>query len=61
MYLDGNLTRLNKRYNPIGFEFRKEGDIIRPIEEPEYLLNKNPELKAYFRNTFKLRFNKSYL
>ncbi len=61
MYLDENIARLNRKYNPIGFEFKKEGEIIRLIENPAYLLNKHPKLKEYFRNTFKLTFNKTYL
>jgi len=48
MYLDENLGRLNERYNPAGIEFRKEGDIIRLIEN--FVLNKDQQLKENFKN-----------
>lgn len=61
MYLDENLIRLNKKYNPIGLEFKIEGDVINVIERPEYLLNNNPELKAYLNRKVKMIFQKPIL
>ncbi|MHA2045877.1 MAG: HD domain-containing protein [Candidatus Thorarchaeota archaeon] len=61
MYLDENLTRINKVFNPSGFEFKKDGDIIRLVEGRKYLLNNSPEMKEYFKNAFKLTFNEIYL
>jgi len=57
--LDKNLAKLNEKYNPIGFEFKKEGDIIRLIEEKKYLLTNYRELNEYFKNRLKLRFSSS--
>ena len=58
MYLDENLKRLNKKYNPMGIVFKKEGDIIDVIETKDWVLNNNPGLKKKFQEKFKLRFNK---
>lgn len=60
MYLDENLARMNKMFNPNGFTFEKDGDIIRLVEDRDFLLYNSPKFKAYFKDAFKLKYNETY-
>ncbi len=59
MYLNDNLTRINTKYNPIGIEFRKKGDIILIIEKPAFLIYNDDKLKEHLKTRFKAKYNDS--
>ena len=61
MYLEENLDRLNRCYNQEGLQFRKDGDIIRVIEDKPYLFNKFTTLKNLLRRNFELQFDTKLL
>ena len=57
MYLEENLKRLNKKYNPFGLTFRYEGNIIRIKENPKYSLNNHSEIKQQLKIKYKMQFS----
>lgn len=61
MYLEENLERLNRSYKIEGLQFRKDGDIIRVVEEKPYLFNKFTTLKNLLKKNFDLRFDSKVL
>lgn len=61
MYLEENLERLNRSYKTEGLQFKKDGNIIRVVEDKPYLFNKFTTLKNLLRKNFELRFDAKLL
>lgn len=57
MYLEENLAKMNKRYNPSGIRFEYNGEIVRVIETKEFLLQDKLNLKRELTQNFRMIFN----
>ena len=57
LYLEENLNKLNKKYNPLGITLKVENDIIKIIEERDFLLQNNETLKLDLRENLSIKFN----
>ncbi len=61
MFLEENISRLNKQFNKYGIRFILDEDIIKVVEEPKFILQTNSTLKETLQKKVKVIFSKTNL